>query len=175
MIATATVQVRLGSLGVALIDAADSELVNQYSWFQSRDYKTGRTIYAVTQVQRNGQRRHIQMHRIITGAKPGEIVDHINGNGLDNRRCNLRICTHAENQRNQAKTRGSSRFKGVSWHKAAGKWSASIRCDGKSRHIGLFAIEEHAAAAYDRKAIELFGEFARLNYPQPATQSQASA
>lgn len=97
------------------------------------------------------------------------MIDHKNGNGLDNRRSNLRFCTNAQNQHNQRKWGSrsgkplSSRYKGVSWHRR-GHWRAKIQAQGKRRYLGQFQSEEAAARAYDRAARELHGEFAVLNF-----------
>jgi hypothetical protein len=106
------------------------------------------------------------MHREIMRPPEGKIVDHENHNKLDNTRANLRVCTQGENMRNTGKRNGtSSRFRGVSYSKRYGKWRARICFEGKCADLGLFTEEEEAARAYDRKAVELFGEFARLNFP----------
>ena len=104
------------------------------------------------------------MHRLIMQAIDGQYVDHINGDGLDNRRENLRICTHAQNMQNQMPVRlGTSKYKGVSWDKVAKKWAAHINLDGKPKKLGRFVAEEDAAKAYDSAAIEHYGEYARPN------------
>jgi hypothetical protein len=109
------------------------------------------------------------LHRVIAKRmglniqKPFE-VDHINANGLDNRRSNLRVVTRQGNNANQRKTRGSSRFKGVSWDKEKKLWRASIKIDQKSKFLGRFHEEESAAKVYDEAAIIAFGEFARTNF-----------
>ena len=91
-------------------------------------------------------------------------VDHINGNITDNRACNLRWATPAENNWNlKVSGKGASRFKGVFWHKQCNKWYAQISCNGKRQHIGMYATEEEAALAYNEKATELYGEYACLN------------
>jgi hypothetical protein len=105
------------------------------------------------------------MHRRILNPAPGKVVDHFNGNRKDNRRSNLRECTQAENRRNTRKSRGTSRFKGVSWHCQMGKWQAKICHNGKSIHLGLFDDEVEAARACDKAAREFFGAFACLNFP----------
>ena len=98
-------------------------------------------------------------------APDGMEVDHINGNGLDNRKANLRLCTRAQNQMNSIKRTGkSSIFKGVSWHKNAWKWRANIKINQKDIHIGYFDTELEAAEAYDIEAIRLFGSFAKTNF-----------
>ena len=96
----------------------------------------------------------------------GMATDHINGDGLDNRKQNLRICTHAENLRNRRLGKNNtSGYKGVSWHKLHKLWYAHISHNKKLMSLGYFKDKEEAAKAYDRKAIELFGEFAKLNFP----------
>jgi hypothetical protein len=95
------------------------------------------------------------------------VVDHINGDTLDNRRANLRVCTKSENNRNRRKLHPTtSRFKGV--YKNTKPWIALIECNGKQFVLGRFASEEEAALAYDKAAKEHFGSFARLNFPPAA-------
>lgn len=110
--------------------------------------------------------RHVgKLHRLIMGAKKGEVVDHKNHDILDNRRCNLRLCTKQNNSWNMlVSEKGTSRFKGVCLqYGKSDRWTAQIHLDDKKLHIGLYASEEDAARAYNRKASELFGEFALLN------------
>ena len=106
------------------------------------------------------------LHRLIAGATKGEIVDHRNGNTLDNCRLNLRICAQAENTINRKSKGGASRFKGVWLEKRRGKWVAEIRLNGKRKHIGTFVDEIEAAKAYDAAARKTHGEFATLNFPE---------
>lgn len=105
------------------------------------------------------------MHREILEPAPDEVVDHINADGIDNRRSNLRACSQAENVRWQRPQRRltSSRFKGVSFDKNRSRWQAYINVDGKRTNIGRFADEETAAEAYDRFAEKQHGEFALTN------------
>ena len=106
------------------------------------------------------------MHRAILNAPKGLLVDHIDGNGLNNRKSNLRLCTFAQNAHNSRPRRNSSsRYKGVCWHKLKKKWTVSIYKGGKRTYLGYYDDEIEAALAYDRKAEELFGEFAYLNFP----------
>jgi hypothetical protein len=106
----------------------------------------------------------VLLHRHITGASQGLVVDHINGNGLDNRRSNLRVCTYAQNLHNQhRRKKNASGFKGVS-RAYGGKFAASIMCAGVRHRLGVFANAEDAAMAYDAKAVLLHGNFAVLNY-----------
>jgi len=106
----------------------------------------------------------IRMHRLILKAQKGQQVDHINGNGLDNRKDNLRFCTSSQNYQNSRKRKNcSSKYKGVWWHKQSKKWQTGIVLNYKNYHLGYFTNEIEAAKAYDLTAAEFFGEFARLN------------
>ncbi len=108
------------------------------------------------------------MHRVIMVPSAGLIVDHINQNGLDNRRANMRLCTQSENKRNRASRPGSSsQFLGVSRSKRSTKWLATIRVGGQHIHLGYHADEADAARAYDAAALEYFGQFANPNFPRP--------
>jgi len=146
----------------AIVDDADYDWLNQYKWCAD---KTGCGGYRATRgFWRNGKCTKVYMHRQIMNAPVGMDVDHRDHNTLDNQRHNLRVCTHAENGYNQASKTGTSRFKGVSWHKQPGKWEAYIQVDGKQRYLGLFTDEVEAAETYDKAARELFGEFAYCNF-----------
>jgi hypothetical protein len=147
----------------ALVDDGDFERLNQYKW---RVAKIGNTYYA----ERGGS-TGIRMHRDIMGSMcAGKLVDHSNGNGLDNRRCNLRVCTISQNAMNGRRaTNNTSGYKGVNYHKCKRRYRATIKKDGKSKHIGLYDTAEAAARAYDKAARMLFGEFARVNFPESDT------
>ncbi len=149
-------QIPLGRGLFALVDAADYERISKYRWYAKRQ---GATIYATC--IRKG--KVVYMHRLIMRARKGRIVHHIDGNGLNNRRCNLRICTHQQNQANRGPRGGSSQFVGVLRHKD--KWEAGIRYRGEYFYLGLFDDEVEAAKARDRKAYELHGQYAYLNFP----------
>ena len=140
----------------ALVDDADYDALAAVKWCAQKD---GHTTYAV----RNSEGRTVLMHRVITAAPQGVQVDHINGDGLDNRRDNLRLCTHAENLRNQRVKPHSSKYKGVYWDARDGKWQAQIRIDGRKKNLGYFTSELDAGRAYDEAAVKYFGEFARKN------------
>lgn len=106
----------------------------------------------------------IQMHRFIMNTPKGMHTDHINHDTLDNRKSNLRICTHQENLMNQSNQMfKTSKYKGVFWDKARCKWRAEIVFNNKSIYLGRFENEINAAMSYNKKAIELFGEFANVN------------
>jgi len=104
------------------------------------------------------------MHRDIMGCPKGMEVDHINGDGLDNRRLNLRVCTRAENGKNVPGRKGTSKYKGVALVPQTKRWRALIKCDYKFITIGTFSTQKEAAMAYDQRAKELFGEYARTNF-----------
>jgi hypothetical protein len=118
----------------------------------------------------------LAMHRLIMAPPAGLCVDHINHDGLDNRRCNLRICTQRENSSNMRAHRDSnSPFKGVCYEKAFSRWRASIGFKGVTIYLGIFPSEIDAALAYNEAALKYHGEFACLNdvdgngHPAPAT------
>jgi len=148
-----------------IMDAADYETAACYSWSATSDPRRADDLYASAVV--NGAT--VTMHKFLTGYP---LTDHRNHDGLDNRRSNLRPVTHAQNLQNQRpRDGGASRHKGVHWHKQRQKWAAQITCDGKKRHLGMFATEGDAARAYDAAARELFGEYACLNFPDKTTFS----
>ncbi|HUW19242.1 MAG TPA: HNH endonuclease [Sedimentisphaerales bacterium] len=142
----------------AVVDAEDYPTLSQFTWFAEG---TKKNCYAVR--KENG--KSIKMHRQITNAPDHLVVDHIDHNGLNNRRSNLRLATFTQNCRNQRRlSHGSSKYKGVHWNKKAKKWAAAIRCDNKTRHLGYFHDEIQAARAYDRAARNYHGVFASLNF-----------
>ncbi|PTR88688.1 AP2 domain-containing protein [Bacillus anthracis] len=129
----------------------------------------GRKRYIQLEIKNeSGKRVKFYLHRIIMNAKKGEYVDHINGDTFDNRKCNLRICSNKENLRNTGKQKGSytSKYKGVYYNSARGKWVAKIVLDSKTNSKSKskqFDTEEEAALHYNKLALELHGEFAYLN------------
>lgn len=141
----------------AIVDDEDYEWLNQWKWqCDSKGYARGR-INGIPQ----------KMHRLINQTPTAMQTDHINGNKLDNRKENLRSCNQMESMRNRAKwANTTSRYKGVSLYREAKKWTAYIRVNKKKIHIGLFENEHYAALAYDLWATDIFGEFARLNFPK---------
>ena len=115
--------------------------------------------------------RQIKLHRYLLDAPEGMQVDHINGDPLDNRRENLRLATASQNQANRRKREAAtSIYKGVSWHKKAGKWRATIGIgNGKQEHLGFYDDPKIAATAYDVRALQLWGAYASLNLPERAS------
>jgi hypothetical protein len=144
----------------ALIDAEDVPLVEGWNWFSVvRNY----TVYAARATKRQGKPVTIMLHRAILGASGRARVDHLSGNGLDNRRVNLRPATASENGWNRGRnSNNSSGFKGVWWAKHVGKWQALITAGGRREYLGLFDSPEAAHAAYSEAAKRLHGEFAKL-------------
>ncbi len=150
---------------VALVDDEDFERVSLLKWHAERT-KRGQ-VYAQNTTVKNRYITQVRLHRFIMGCCEGDgmVVDHINGNGLDNRRSNLRVCTQSQNMKNQAKrrTKTSSQFKGVCWDPKRQQWRATIRLPNKHWEIGRSKDEVDAARMYNEAAKTYFGEFARLN------------
>jgi hypothetical protein len=143
----------------AIIDVADIGVVFGFNWcaVESRS-----TAYAVRNSQ-NGNKKHIRMHRVILGAAENGLVDHVDGNGLNNRRDNLRLATRSENQRNRpAPKHNTTGIKGVSWCGTSAKWRACIAFDGRFKSLGYFPSKEEAALAYKKASEEFHGKFGRL-------------
>jgi hypothetical protein len=146
----------------ALVDSTDWPVVNQYSWAASTG-EWGVYVIANT-VKPDGRRTMIKLHRLLLDAPRNLLVDHVNHDGLDNRRANLRLCNTSQNGGNSRMSRNNtSGYKGVGWHKQKGKWRAYIGVDRKLRHLGLFDDPWEAAQAYNVAALEAWGEFAFLN------------
>lgn len=145
----------------AIVDLDDLHLVSHFNW---RVHIDGKTEYAISRQKVEGKRvLEIKMHRVLMGAQRGQLVDHINGNGLDNRRSNLRFATQAQNQWNQKlHARNTSGVKGVCWNKAKKKWQASLMANGRRIFIGRFEKIEDAAAAYVEANKKHHGEFGRV-------------
>jgi hypothetical protein len=147
----------------AIVDAEDYPHLSRFTWFAEDAYKT---YYAVR--KENG--KSIKMHRQITSAPDHLVVDHIDHNGLNNQKSNLRLATFTQNCRNQRRlSHKTSRYKGVHWHKGSKKWSAQITCDNKTHHLGYFTSQIDAAKAYDKAAAKFHGDFAHLNFNQKNT------
>jgi hypothetical protein len=151
----------------AIVDDADVARLSGCTWWALKE--SGGLIYAGTRLPESG-RAIVRLHRYLVGLPFGDSreVDHINGDGLDNRRVNLRICSRLENSRNRRKPANtSSRYLGVCWHVCAKRWTARIQpsVNGKKKytHLGYFDNEVDAALAYNTAATRLYGEFARLN------------
>jgi len=147
----------------AIVDAKNFDWLNQWKWYA---HFNGRNWYADRRISFGKQRRTLSMHRVIMNLKFNDRkdVDHIDGNSLDNREQNLRICSRSQNQANRKLQKGTSKYKGVCWYKKYEKWEASIRVNNKNIHLGYFENELDAAAAYDLAALKYFDEFAKTNF-----------
>lgn len=151
-------RVKLTNGRTMLIDRADYDYVSQFTWRQNQNGYADRNEYISHE---NGRRiqKMIVLHRYLMG-NPTQEVDHINGNRLDNRRANLRVCTRQENTMNRKKRKNcSSSYKGVFWHHGKQIWVAKVQ----GKQIGTFREEVDAATAYNIVAQQRYGEFARLN------------
>jgi len=146
----------------AKVDDEDFEWLNSFKWCT---HKNINNFYAIRSVRVNGKKVSQKMNQLIMGDNPLKLmIDHRDGNGLNNQKSNLRFCTNQENQMNQRPQKNcSSVYKGVYWQKQKKRWRARIKINRKFTHIGYFKIEEDAARAYNAAAIKSFGEFAYLN------------
>lgn len=138
----------------AIIDAEDAERVGQWNWYYGTKYvhRTDRS---------SGKQKTVKLHRYLMG-EPDCLVDHKNGNRLDNRKSELRLATKTQNGANsKMPTRNKSGFKGAHWHKVTNKWRAQIRHNCKSIHLGLFETPEQAHAAYVSASQKYHGAFGR--------------
>lgn len=152
----------------AVVDDVHFEWLRGFRWHADSG---GSGVWYARAYVNGGCNSAVRMHRLILGAPRGIIVDHINGDGLDNRRVNLRIVSHKDNTTAKRKSPGTSRYKGVSWVKCDAKWRAQIAVAGKNRTLGRFDDEGDAARFYDAAARRLHGRFATLNFPLPGELS----
>jgi len=141
----------------ALVDDSDYEWINQWKWYLN---KRGKSRYAKRGVWKNNKVGYISMHRLILNAPIGVCVDHVDNNGINNQRHNIRLCTYQQNCFNRI---SNNKYKGVTNRWKTKKYESSIKFNGKLIHLGTFATPEEAAIAYNEMAIKLFGDFAKLN------------
>lgn len=156
-------EIKLTKGCVALVDDEDYEYLNQWKWHTQLNSRTD-AVYASRDIRINGVSKKVLMHRQIMGVSDPEIlIDHIDHNGLNNTKANLRPCTKRQNQKNMSSHKGSSsKFVGVSWRPNRNKFRARI-FDGKEISLGHFDSEIEAAKAYNEAALRIHGEFANLN------------
>jgi hypothetical protein len=147
--------------GPVAVDVEDQHLLARSPWHRdSHGYLAGSRVVGSTR---------LKLHRLIAGAQRGEMVDHINGDILDNRRCNLRVCSNRQNQQNRRfQMKNETGYKGVVFDRRSAGYArpfyARITVDGKMRHVGSYTTAEEAARAYDRAALQHFGTFAATNF-----------
>ncbi|MDP2218517.1 MAG: AP2 domain-containing protein [Methanolobus sp.] len=154
-------EIKLTQNRTVLIDDENYDYISQFKWHPRQ---CARTCYAIRHVRINGHRTTIAMHQELLNTPCNMMSDHIDGNGLNNQKKNLRICSIHQNAFNRKVPLTSrSGYKGVCWHKLAKKWIAQIKHNYRMRHLGYHSSRELAAMAYNNAAVELFGEFARLN------------
>ena len=156
-------QIQLTQGMTAIVDDEDYEYLSRFKWCT---HKIRNTYYAERgEYLPDGKWATISMHREIMGLKRGDKrqIDHRNRNGLDNQKYNLRVSTISQNHANAISRGGTSKYKGVSWHKATKKWRALIGFNKHQKHIGLYDSEIEAALNYNKYAQMFYGEFARLN------------
>lgn len=137
---------------VALIDLSDVDAVQKHQWYFSSGY-------AITNTPNNGR---LYLHRFLLQPSNKQLVDHINRDKLDNRKNNLRICKSSDNNHNRALNNPNG-FRGITWNKRKHKWASQISIGNKNKGLGYFTSKLDAARAYDEKALELYGRYARLN------------
>lgn len=150
----------------AIVSDEDFELISAHTWHANLG--GGGIPYAYTNIRKpDGGYRRVSMHQLLLGGRPRCDIDHINGNGIDNRRENLRHCTHRQNVWNQKSRGGRSQYRGVVYDTGSPRkpWRALLGVGYERYRLGRFRTEIEAALAYDKKAVEVYGEFARLNFP----------
>lgn len=156
-------EIKLSQGRVAYVDDEDYEYLSQWRWFAHRD---GKTFYAGRSAMVNGKRKQLWMHREIKNTPLGMEVDHIDHNGLNNQKENLRNCTRFQNAKNTT-THSETGYLGVSFYdfnrKKSKPYRATIWVNGENIHLGTFATPISAAIAYNEAAIKYHGEFANLN------------
>ena len=156
-------EIKLSQGKFTIVDDQDFEYLSQWKWYT---FKGLNTFYAARNIPFNGKQKQLPMHRVIMELNDSQrYIDHIDHNGLNNTRGNLRICSTSQNAMNRRSARGcSSQYKGVSFNKRAGKFVAYITVNGKILYLGYYIDEAEAAGAYDQAAKEHYKEFANLNF-----------
>lgn len=157
---------------VALVDAEDYPHLRRWSWQWLSNDRCG---YAVRQIRVNGRAITIYLHRQLLAARPGELVDHADGDGLNNQRFNLRLSTPTQNGANRAAPARAIPYRGVYRDKRRRNFFAAISVENRCYRLGTFTTMEAAARAYDRAARQAFGRFARLNFPDALPEPEQLA
>ncbi len=145
-----------------LVDENDLALVDRWNWYA--EITASGNVYARAMIRVEGKRTGIRMHRVLL--PNARLVDHRDGDGLNNTRKNLRPANHSQNLKNSKKRHGmTSRYKGVSWSQESEAWTTRATVNGKPKYLGNFSSEVDAAKAVDAVMKREYGEFARLNFP----------
>lgn len=154
-------RIKLTQNKYALIDNEDFKKVSKFNWYAK---KISNIYYATHGVRVGGKDKTVFLHQFILNF-PNKLIDHKDRNGLNNQKENLRICTPTQNGANKIKqsNKTSSKYKGVYWHRLSSRWVAQVGINNKCYNLGSFKTESEAAKIYNKKARELFGNFARLN------------
>ncbi len=155
-------KILLGNGKFTMIDEDDYKNLSQWKWSCSYNGYAWRRV-SLGYVNGKRKRAIIFMHRFIMNTPSDMITDHINGDKLDNRKSNLRICTYTQNSRNSISKRGSSKYKGVYLDKSENRWVAQIVVNKKTKFLGRYNTQEEAASIYNNEAKKQFGEFSRVN------------
>jgi hypothetical protein len=151
-------QIQLTKGKFAIVDYEDYIILSKFNWH----CVGGR--YAARSVGGRDNKKMEYLHRVVAGAGDGDVVDHINGNPLDNRRSNLRVGTQQQNIYNQSvRKNNKSGYRGVAWQDDAKKWEVRIHKEGTKHYLGLFKCKHDAARVYNFWAHDLYGEYAKLN------------
>lgn len=154
----------------AIVDSSDFEWLSKYRWHAIKNGRHSPRYYATRaqHVAGEGRALTILMHRMIMGDIPKDrVVDHINGNSLDNRRCNLRLATRRQNAHNVSPhQKRKSPIKGATWSNQRQGWLARITVEGNLLYMGVFKNDVECGILYDNAARFFFGEFAALNNPE---------
>lgn len=157
---------------IALIDATDFFLVQRYKWCATRPNNRGTWYAATRRPKTEGGGKSLFMHRFILDTPADKETDHINGNGLDNRRENLRVATHSQNQQNRHVASGKSRYLGVRVGRQGKRWQAAIRISGHEHYLGTYDTQLQAALAYDKAALNAWGMWAGINFPVASKEAR---
>lgn len=154
-------KIDLGNGRFVIVDDADIPIIADRLWHATKKRHAWVAV-STSYDESTGKKASVYMHRLITGARSGEYVDHKDGDGLNNCRHNLRRCSNGENARNKTRmnSRNTSGVHGVHWEKSCGKWRVRVCKDYNNRHIGVYDTIEDASAAYRAASLEIHGEFA---------------